>query len=79
MVILGIVFFGVAEDKQEEVIRIQAHMAEQDARRTKALYKNLHYFKDPRTGLCFTGWIRGTATSLARVPCNALDRFEESK
>ncbi len=77
VIVLGALLF--IERQEEKLDKVQALIAERDARRTKGLYENLHYFRDPKTGLCFTGWIRGTATSLAHIPCEALDKLEESK
>jgi len=83
LVVIGVVIFidNYVGDRTEEITkRIAQHISGQSERHRKALYENLHYFRDPRTGLCFTGWTRGgSLRNLARVPCEVLDKLEESK
>jgi len=80
MLIIAMVQLAVfGESIEEKTDRITAAIEEQNERNKKNLYKELHYFKDPRTGLCFAGWIRGTAALVTHVPCEALDKLEESK
>lgn len=82
LVLIWLLVFLVApyiETREQEFDRIMIELEERKERNKKVLYENLHYFKDPRTGLCFTGWIRGTASFVTHVPCEAVDKFEESK